>query len=214
MKSKQIETELNQTTNRLDELTTMRDRLNTNLQTLQQGFIDGKTSLDELQAEQSKLTTLDSSIKALEARQDELHDAFQRAAMSETRQVLLEKAKETAIEAETALNEYIETRNEFDILIGNHAAKMLDKIFLFRSKQREYRRIVKQIEQQPAASGQIYNELRQIGLTDTAGNLAATEFERFPPVEFGEIVALAERLVGDKRQRKAQSERQTERFAA
>jgi uncharacterized coiled-coil DUF342 family protein len=214
-KSIEIKTELDNTTKRLDELTEMRDGINANLQTLQDGFIGGKTSLDEVQAEQGKLTTLDSSIKALEAKQSELRDAFQKASLSESRQALLEKAKVTAIEAETAFNEYIETRNEFDILIGSHTAKMLDKIVLFRSKQREYRITVKQIEgKSTGADGQTYKELRQIGMTDTAGNLAATEFESFPPVEFGEVVALAERLVGDKRQRKAQSERETERFAA
>jgi chromosome segregation ATPase len=203
-KSTEIENELNQTTNRLDELTEMRDGIKTNLENLQQDFIDRKTSLDELQAEQNKLTTLDSSIKALEAKQDELHDAFQKASLSETRQILLEKAKVIAIEAETAFNEYVETRNEFDILIGNCAAAMVDKIALFRSKQREYRSTVKQIEgKSTGASGQIYKELRQIGMTDTAGNLAATEFESFPPVEFGEVIAIAERLTANKRERAA-----------
>ncbi len=52
--SKQIETELNQTTKRLDELTEMRAGITDNLKTLQQGFIGGKTSLDELQSEQGK----------------------------------------------------------------------------------------------------------------------------------------------------------------
>ncbi len=56
-KSTEIENELNQTTKRLDELTEMRMRSGNNLQTLQQGFVSGKTSLDNLQAEQGKLTT-------------------------------------------------------------------------------------------------------------------------------------------------------------
>jgi septal ring factor EnvC (AmiA/AmiB activator) len=57
-KSNQLEIELNQTTKRLDELTEMRDRLNNNLQILQQDFIDGKTSLDAVQTEQGQADNL------------------------------------------------------------------------------------------------------------------------------------------------------------
>jgi DNA repair exonuclease SbcCD ATPase subunit len=134
--SKQFEKELDQTTKRLDELTEIRMRLKGNLDELQQGFIDGKTPLDQLQSEQGKLTNLDSSIKALEAKQDELHTAFQKASLAESRQALLEKAKVIAIEAETAFNEYVELKNELNQLIAGHTAKMLDERVLFLVKQR------------------------------------------------------------------------------
>jgi hypothetical protein len=52
-KSTETQTELDLTNKRLGELTEMRDRLNTNLQTLQKGFVSGKTSLDNLQAKVS-----------------------------------------------------------------------------------------------------------------------------------------------------------------
>jgi uncharacterized coiled-coil DUF342 family protein len=67
-KTTEIENELNQTTKRLGELTRMRDGITTNLQGLQKGFVSGTTPLDELQAGQGSLATLDSSIKALEAK--------------------------------------------------------------------------------------------------------------------------------------------------
>jgi hypothetical protein len=50
MNSESIKKELTATTERLNELNEMRMRPNNNLQTLQDGFIAGKTSLDELQA--------------------------------------------------------------------------------------------------------------------------------------------------------------------
>jgi hypothetical protein len=113
-KSTEIETELNNATKRLDELTEMRDGITSNLETLQKGFIDGKTSLDELQTEQSKLTILNESIKALEAKQDELHSAFQKASLSESRKKTLERMKVIADETETAFNEYVSLRAQFN----------------------------------------------------------------------------------------------------
>ncbi len=113
MKSKQIEIELNNATKRLDELTEMRTGITTNLQTLQSGFIGGNTSLDELQSEQGKLTILNESIKALEAKQDELHAAFQKASLFESRSATIKQMKVIASEAETAFNEYVELRAAF-----------------------------------------------------------------------------------------------------
>ncbi len=203
-KSTEIKNELSQTIARLDELAEMRDRLNTNLETLQQAFVGGKTSLDELQSQQARLTTLDSSIEALHTKQSELHDAFQKASLSESRQILLEKAKTIAIEVEAVSDEYVEMRNRFNNLIGEYAAKMLDKRILFLVKQKEYRTTYGQIENQsPEKSGQIHVELRQIGLTDKARNLATATYESYPPVEFVEVIAIAERLLSNKIERAA-----------
>ncbi len=213
--SAQIENELHQTTRRLDELTEMRDGINNNLKTLQDGFIDGKTPLEKLQAEQGKLTTLDSSIKTLEAKQGEVRTAFQKAILSESRKILLEKAKESAMEAEAAFNAHIESRHELNKLIGDRAAKMLDERILFLTKQREYRLVFQQIEKQsPEKSGQIHDELSQIGLTDEAANLATAAYENYPNyplAEFGEVIAIAIRLVVNKRERAA---KEAQRLAA
>lgn len=197
-----IKNELDQTTNRLNELREMRLQINGSLETSQQGFIDGKTSLDALQSEQGKLITLDSSIKALEARQIEMQANFDEAERQEKRQRLLEKAKSIAVEAETAFDNYVGMRNELNRLIAENAEKGLAGLVLFRTKQKEYRAAIKEVERQlPEASRQIGNELDQLGLSDNARNLAATDYESFPPVEFGEIIAMLERLVGAKRQK-------------
>jgi hypothetical protein len=201
--SKQIEIELNNATNRLDELTRMRDRLNEHLKTLQDGFINGKTSLDAVQAEQGKLTTLDSSIKALEAKQSELHDAFQTASGSEARQKLLEKAKETAVEAEVFHNEYFNMRNDFHDVIRDYAEKLIDKLAAYRGKQNEFGRLADQTKL-------TFQELEQLGLSAESHQIAVTNYISYQPFEYGAVVALAERLLAEKINRAAQEKRTAE----
>ncbi len=198
--SKQIEIELNQTTKRLDELTEMRDRLNNNLETLQQGFIDGKTSLDELQAEQSKLTTLESSIKALEAKQDELHTAFQKASLSESRQVLLEKAKLTATEAETFHHEFTEIRNKFHDSVCDYAEKTVEKMSAWRGKQRDFGRIANETQL-------TFQELERLGLTAESYKAATAEHINPPQLEYAAALAAAVNILTTKLDRAAQTER-------
>jgi hypothetical protein len=192
--SKQIEGELNQTTERLDQLTAMRDGITTNLQTLQQGFIDGKTSLDELQNEQGKLTTLESSIKALEAKQDELHTAFQKVSASETRQALLEEAKVTATEAEKFHHEFISIRNEFGDKIRDYAEKTVDKIKAWRNKQMDFKRIEKEIEL----------TFQELGVQSQTYRAATAQYINPPPVEYDLAVTAAINFLIAKLDRAAQ----------
>jgi uncharacterized phage infection (PIP) family protein YhgE len=198
--SKEIEKELNQTTKRLDELTEMRMRLNNNLQILQQGFIDGKTSLDELQAEQSKLTTLESSIKALEVKQDELHTAFQKASLSETRQALLEKAKATAIEAEAFHHEFIEIRNKFHDSVCDYAEKTVEKMSAWRGKQRDFGRIANETQL-------TFQELERLGLTAESYKVATAEYINPPQLEYGDALGAAVNILIRKIDRAAEAER-------
>jgi chromosome segregation ATPase len=223
--SKEIEKELDQTTNRLDELTEMRARLNTNLQSLQKGFVGGKTSLDELQAEQGKLTILNESIKALEAKQDELHDAFQRAAMSESRAGTLEQMKTIAGQTEAAFNEYVNLRAELDQAIEQGGAKMVDALSLFRSKQREFEQAFRELapgvinfRPVPAEAresfAQIKSELEDIGVSGDRLNFVTSTYQNLPKVEFAEIVGIIERFIGNGRFNAEQKQRQEARKAA
>ncbi len=192
--SKQIETELNNATKRLDELTEMRDGITNNLQTLQAGFIDGETLLDELQSEQGKLTTLESSIKALEAKQDELHTAFQKVSASETRQALLEEAKVTATEAEKFHHEFISIRNEFGDKIRDYAEKTVDKIKAWRNKQMDFKRIEKEIEL----------TFQELGVQSQTYRAATAQYINPPPVEYDEAVTAAINFLIAKLDRAAQ----------
>ena len=175
MTSKQIKTELDQTTKRVDELTQMREHLAANLQSLQSEFVDGKTSLDELQTEQSKLTTLNASIESLEAKQSELQGAFQKASSSESRQKLLESATKTALEAETLFKELLGIRDQLDGVIGELAGKLCDKLSSFHAKQKEYLKLRGQFEQNTATPG----------ISEELIRMLERNHINFTPVRFG-----------------------------
>jgi uncharacterized phage infection (PIP) family protein YhgE len=209
-KSNQIENELDQTTNRLDELTEMRTGINTNLQTLQKGFVDGKTSLDELQAEQGRLTILNESIKALEAKQEELHSEFQRMSFSESRAETLKQMKEIAAQTEAAFNEYVNLRAELDKTIEQAGGKMVDALLLFRSQQREFEQIFRELAPgvtnfRPVPSearesfSQVKTELEKIGVSGDRLNFVTSTYQKLPKVEFSESVHLIEQAIGNRR---------------
>jgi ribosomal protein S17E len=190
-KSTEIQNELNLITKRLGELTEMRMRLNNNLQTLQQGFVDGKTPLDAVQTEQGKLTTLDSSIKALEVKQDELHTAFQKAGLSESRQSQLEKAKETALEIEGFLGEYLKTKIDFDKSISEFTKKLNDKISGYTTKQAEFKRLSDENLLNP-------EDFEKVGLPSENYKTATASGINQPTLEYGQVISFAENQLATK----------------
>lgn len=221
MKSTQIELELNSLTLRLDELTTMRGGIAANLKNLQQGFIECTATLDELQTEQGKLITLDSSITALEAKQDELHSQFQKASYSENRQSLLKSAKASALEAETIFNEYIAVRNQLSEIIDEYAGKMLDKLDVFQQKKRDYKLLTQKLEpelgdyilhaqhshRRQALNKSVAEEIKALGVSDET-LIRITEDILIPPfVKFGGTIAGAEMVITQERQRETASGR-------
>ncbi len=196
-KSNQIKTELDATAKRLSELNEMQKGITGNLETLQAGFIDGKTSLDELQGEQARLTTLNSSITALETKRSELQDAFQKASASETRQALLEKAKVTAIEAEKFYGEYLDMRNEFGEKVAEYTEKTFEKMKAWRNKQADFKSIEKEIEltvQELGVGSETYR-------TATAAHINPTplEYELSVTAAINQLFTKLDRAAQDKR---------------
>lgn len=201
--SKQIETELDRVTNRLDELTEMRDRLNSDLEILQQGFIDGKTSLDEVQAEQGKLTTLNSSIQTLEAKQSELQTVFNTAQNVETAETGIGSLKTIAEQADAAFDEWDRLRVKLDGIISKFVDDIFSKSAEFRGKQREFRAIYNQLEARNSGID-INSELKRLELSEKARESAATEYINLSPCKFGQSIVIAERIVGDEKNRRQQ----------
>ncbi len=175
MKITTIKTELDLTNERLSELITMRDGINTNLQTLQARFINGKIPLGEMEVEQARLNTLNSSIKALEGKQSELQTAFDEMTEAEARQNLIETARTTALEAETLFNEALELRRELDDAIGELAEKFTDKLFEFHEKRKTYVKL----------RGQFESSTGTPGLSNDVVLLLEKNHLNFPPVRFG-----------------------------
>jgi DNA repair exonuclease SbcCD ATPase subunit len=195
--SKQIETELNQVTQRLDGLTVMQTGINTNLQNLQQGFVGGKTSLDELQTEQGKLTILSASIKALEAKQDELHTAFQMASASESRQETLDRMKVITDEANAAFNEYLKLRAKLVEACRTVGEKMVDALILSQYKQWEFSAVLSRLAPDRESVKQTRDELKEIGLSETDFSNMSSDFMVAPETDFPEAVHFVEQTVAN-----------------
>jgi DNA repair ATPase RecN len=214
-KSTEIENELNQTVKRLDELTEMRMRLNTNLQTLQKGFIDGKTSLDELQTAQGKQTTLESSIKALEAKQSELHDVFQKASLSESRADILREMEKTIVRGKTSFDEYIAIREELSGIIGKYCERLIAKSTVFHKSREEYQTLARRLEpeladfhtlsrhsiQRQELEKSVAEEVKSLDVRGEDLRLLSTESLIPPGVRFGQSIEAAVSLVAEEKQR-------------
>ncbi len=200
-KPNEIENELNQTTKRLDELTKMRDGIATNLQGLQQGFIGGRASLDNLQAEQGKLTTLDSSIESLEAKQGELHTAFQKASLSESRQTAIQQLKKLVVEAELIFTSYLALRTETDAVFAEAAQKLVNKNSDWRKKQSQFAAIAQE-------TGLTTSEIKSLLNDEKAFNLATASNYTVPELDFGYAITAAESILSSELAKAVQSKEQ------
>jgi uncharacterized coiled-coil DUF342 family protein len=199
MNLESIKKELNQTTERLDELTEMRDALNNNLQSLQGGFINGKTTLEELQTEQSKLTPLSGSIRALEAKQSELKTELELAQKAELKQNSLEQMKKIANESEVAFNSYLALRAQTDAIFAEAAQKLVDKNLAWREKQSRFGAVAR-------ASGLTESEIKAVPKFDSATITTYT----VPELDFGYAVTAAESILNSKLTKAIQAKEQSE----
>jgi hypothetical protein len=194
-----IKKELNQTIERLDELTEMRDALNNNLQSLQGGFINGKTTLEELQTEQGKLTPLSGSIRALEAKQSELKTELELAQKAELRQNSIEQMKKLADESELAFNSYLALRAQTDAIFAEAAQKLVNKNLAWREKQSRFGAVAR-------ASGLAESEIKAVTKFDSATITAYT----VPELDFGYAVTAAESILSSKLTKAIQAKEQFE----
>ena len=203
-KTTKIENELNQVTKRIDELNEMREGIKKNLETLQSGFIDGKTPIDAMQAEQSKLTALNASIETLENNQSELHSAFQMASLTETRSELLESAKKTAIEAEKLFNEYQNLRTGFNDSIEKQTEGLIVVSSKFRAKQQELAKISDALAPGTIDAptyklrdllAPLNSELNDRGVSNETLAAARMKFINSVPLKFGCQISDAEDIV-------------------
>jgi hypothetical protein len=201
MKSESIKKELNQTTERLDELTEMRDALNNNLQSLQGGFINGKTTLDELQTEQSKLTPLSGSIKALEAKQTELETELKLAQKAELKHDAIQQMEKLAAESETAFNSYLALRVEIETVFAESAQKLVNKNLAWREKQSRFGAIARE-------SGLTESEIKSLLSDGKAFNSATITTYSVPELEYGYAVTAAESILSSKLTKEVQAKEQ------
>jgi hypothetical protein len=223
-KSTEIKNELDATAKKLSELITMRGGINISLKTLQNGFVGGKTSLDEVQAEQARLDTLNSSIQSLETKRTELQTTFDNLSAVEARQALLEKLVILGNETEPLINDYVETKSEFNEIVSRYVEKLIKKITAYRATQKEFHNTFRQLapeienlqwitlELKPLYS-QIIDELEKLGLLEKAQKLAIHSTFPEPALEYGQSINVAEGILLYKLNKKEQ-EVETARFNA
>ncbi len=196
----QLESELNQTDSRIRELETERSKQTASFEGVQQAFVSGKTGVDELHAEQSKLTLVSQAIEALKTTYQKLKSAFERQSAEERRGELLRQMATTANEVEPLVNNYLETRTEFHEIVSDYAQKLIDKAEAYRTKQLEYRAIINELQPSDA-------EIQESGLDQRTRTLASTSHINHAPLVYGEAVALAENLLAAKLDTEARAKR-------
>lgn len=205
MKLNDMKIKLDSTNTRLVELTQMRDETANKLETAQNGFIDGKATIEAVQSEQGKLDTLKASINALESRKDESEKEMEAATDAENLKRSLAELKTLSEESDAAFNVYDGLRVKLGETIEAEIEKILDKSVEFYGKRRDYSDLYEQIEKKHPDIN-IFDELKRLGLTFNASNLT--------PCKFGESIVIAERVMTNTKQREREQANRADDIAS
>ena len=203
-KAMEIKSEVDKTDSRITELETELSEQTTTFEVVQQAFIAGKSDINQLHAEQSKLTLLSQAIEALKATYQKLKSAFEHQSAQERRTELLKQMATAANEVDPLVNDYLKTRSEFHELVSDYAEKLIVKGETYRKKQAEYQSIVRELKPTGA-------EMQESGLEQKTLTMASATYFNHPPMgTFTEAVALAENLLAAKINKAAQAKRQAD----
>ncbi len=187
-KAIEIKSEIDKTDSRITELETQLTEQTASFEGVQQAFIAGKAALDELHAEQSKLTLISQAIEALKTTYQKLKSAFERQSIDERRGELLRQMAFAANAVEPLVDDYRRARSEFGLIAAQHAEILVAKAEKYRAKQIEFQSIVRELQLTS-------EEILELGIEQKTLTMAATGFINHPPIEYGEAVALAENLL-------------------
>ncbi len=200
----EIKSEIDGTDSRIAELQTRFDEQTATFETTQKAFITGKANIDELHAEQSKLTLYSQAIESLRATYQKLKSAFDNQSAEERRTELLKQMATAANEVQPLVNDYLKTRLEFHEIVADYAESLISKAETYRKKQAQYQSIVAELK--PTAA-----EIQESGLDQRTRTMAAAHYFNHPSTgNFDEAVALAEKLLAAKLNRAAQAKRTAE----
>jgi hypothetical protein len=150
------------------------------------------------------MTLLAQAIEALRTTYQKLKSAFENQSADERRSELLKRMTDAANSVPALVDEYLATRDEFNLLAANYAEKLVSQKRLYQSKQAEYQSIFQDIKPTD-------EEIAQTGLELPYRTMAAATFFNNPPMgTFTEAVDLAENLLVAKLNKEAQAKRQAE----
>jgi chromosome segregation ATPase len=203
----EIKSELSKTDSRITELETQLTEQEATFEVVQQAFIAGKSDINQLHAEQSKLTLFEQAIESLNATYQKLKSAFENQSAREGRAELLKQMADAANQVQPLVDQYLETRSEFHGIVSDYAIKLVEQASTYQAKQAQYQSIVSQLE--PTGG-----EIQESGLDQKTRTMAAAHYFNHAPLEYGEVIALAERLLAAKLNKAAQAKRTAAHNAA
>ncbi len=201
MKALEIKSELDKTQSRIAELEMERERQTVAVEATEKAFIDGTADVAKLNDAQGKLSLYERTIESLRATYQRLKTAFENQSEAEARREQIKKMTAAANDVEPLVNDYLQTRNEFNDVVSKYAETLINKATAYRNKQAEYQSIIRELKPTGA-------EIQESRLEQKTLTMAATSHINHPPMgTFTEAVALAENLLAAKLNRIAQAER-------
>jgi Cu/Ag efflux protein CusF len=202
MKALEIKSELEKTQSKITELETARERQTATVEATQKAFVDGTADVAKLNNEQGNLSLLTQTIESLRSTYQRLTSAFGNQSAAEARREQIKQMTDAANAVEPLVNQYLETRREFNDVVSKYAETLINQATAYQKKQAEYQAINAQLE--PPAT---YAEIQEIGLNEKTRTLASATFFNHPPLEYGEVIARAESQVASRLNKLARGER-------
>jgi uncharacterized phage infection (PIP) family protein YhgE len=208
-KSEEIKNEINQTTQRLNELTETQKRIADNLKVMQNGFIAGTITLDEMQIEQSKLTVLNDSIDALDARRAEMQAELSTVDAFARRSDIVNQMAAAAAAAAKEFTEHARITDELNGILEKSSGELLDRVSGVIENKQNFRRLFLQIapngERLPEPGERIYlsaeilQELKQTGIDEESLRVATADALEDSDAEFSGVIRLVKEMTANKR---------------
>jgi hypothetical protein len=199
-KSTEIGSELDKTASRITELEKQHDEQTTAFEATQKAFIAGNSGLDELHAEQGKMTLLAQGLESLKTIYQRLKANFLAQSEQESRADDLKRMTDAANSVPLLVDDYQAVRAEFGLIVEKYATILVAKKEKYCTQQRLYQSIFADLDPTP-------EEIADAGVPPITRMMAATGFINHPPIEYGEAVALAENLLLAKLHKEASQRR-------
>lgn len=205
MNAAEIQKEAERTNTRIEELESQHDEQASAFEAAQKAFVAGKGDVDRLHAEQGKLTLISQAIESLRATAHKLATTFKGQSEVESRHQIIQTMTAAANDVEPLLDDYLKTRNEFNDLVSKYAEALIEKAQAYRNKQSTFQTLLGGLDPKPSNS--------ELQISDNARRLASATYFNHPPIEYGEVVGLAETMLAAKINKADQAKRQAEYHA-
>ncbi len=201
-KAIEIQSELDKTQSRIAELEMELERQTVAVAATEKAFIDGTADAAKLNDAQGKLSLFERTIESLKSTFEKLKSAFEKQSAQEGRAGLIQQMTAAANDVEPLLNDYLQTRIEFNDVVSKYAETLINKANAYQTKQAQFQSINAELKP-PASNSEI-----QIG--DTARRLASATYFNHAPLEYGEVISRAENQLAAKINKVERAKRQAE----